>query len=353
MTPLARIIAQRIAALGPMSLADYMQLCLLHPQHGYYATRDPFGRGGDFITAPEISQIFGEICALALAQAWHDQGAPDAVLLAEPGPGRGMLMSDMIRTLAKVAPAMTRAAQIALIEASPHLRGIQRDLLGPVTHLDHLDQLPDGPVFLIANEFFDALPIRQFQRSEDGWRERVVGYENGHLCLGLSAPLDLARDEAVGTVIEDCAAAPPMMTAIARRIAAHGGAAIIFDYGGWNGTGDTFQALRAHAPEDPLARPGQADLTAHVDFAPLALAALSAGAMASRPVHQGDWLLAMGAGARAARLTAAGDQGAEGSLRRLTHPGEMGHLFKAMAIWPKGALPVSGFDALRPHADDA
>lgn len=352
MTPLADLIIQRIHATGPITLADYMELCLLHPDHGYYATRDPFGAAGDFTTAPEISQIFGELCGLALGQAWLDQGSPGACTLAEPGPGRGTLMADMRRAMRSV-PGMSEAAQTHLIEASPHLRRMQADLLGPVIHLDHVDALPDAPLFLVANEFFDALPIRQFQRVEGGWSERVVTLGPDGLVFALAPPVDLPRQGKIGDVIEDCPAATPIMMAIAGRIAQHGGAAIIVDYGGWNGFGDTFQALRGHQPEHPLAHPGEADLTAHVDFAPLAAAALRAGAQVSRPLHQGAWLLGLGAEARARRLMAAGDQGAMSALRRLTHADEMGHLFKAMAIWPKGAPPVPGFDALRLHANHA
>lgn len=352
MTPLARIIAQRIQATGPITLADYMELCLLHPRHGYYATRDPFGVRGDFTTAPEIHQMFGELCGLALAQAWMDQGSPAPFTLAEIGPGRGTLMADMLRAIRKV-PGMAGAAEVALVEASPHLRQVQRDRLGPVAHLDSVGQLPHRPLFLMANEFFDALPIRQYQRSAEGWRERLVGLSDDGLRLGLGPVVPLPRAGRPGDVVEECPAAPAIVEAIAHRIAAHGGAAVIVDYGGWNGYGDTFQALRGHAPEDPLAHPGEADLTAHVDFAPLAAAAIRGGAVASRPVRQGDWLGSLGAGQRADRLAAAGDKGAMAALRRLTHPDEMGHLFKAMAIWPKRAPPVPGFDPLRLHADNA
>ena len=352
MTPLADIIAGRIRATGPISLADYMEICLLHPRYGYYSTRDPFGAAGDFTTAPEISQIFGELCGLALAQAWMDQGSPAPFTLAEIGPGRGTLMADMLRSIAKL-PGSREAAHVALIEASPHLRQVQRDKLGDVAHLDHAEQLPQQPLFLIANEFFDALPIRQYQRVEGGWAERMVGLGADGLQFGLGLPMDLPRDGKIGDVFEECPAAPAIVAAIAGRIARHGGGAIFVDYGGWNGYGDTFQALRNHQPEDPLANPGQADLTAHVDFAPLAVAAVRAGAVASRPRYQGDWLLALGAEQRAQRLSDAGDQGAQRALHRLTDATEMGHLFKAMAIWPKGAPPVPGFDPLRLHADDA
>lgn len=353
MTPLASIIAARIRATGPMTLADYMQTCLLDSRHGYYATRDPFGRAGDFTTAPEIHQLYGELCGLALAQAWMDQGAPAPFTLAEPGPGRGTLMADMLRAI-RVVPGMSEAAEVALIEASPHLRQVQRKRLGPVTHLDHVEELPDRPLFLMANEFIDALPVRQFQMTSEGWRERMVGLSpDGGLQMGLGLVVDLPRAGQPGDIIEDCPAGVAAVETIARRIADHGGAAIIVDYGGWNGVGDTFQALRNHAPEDPLAHPGEADLTAHVDFAPLAAAAIRAGAVASQPRTQGDWLRALGAGARAQRLHAAGDSGAMAALHRLTAVSEMGHLFKTLAIWPKGAPPVPGFEALRTHADHA
>nr|WP_111301005.1 SAM-dependent methyltransferase [Paracoccus saliphilus] len=346
MTPLAGIIAARIRATGPISLADYMQICLLDSRHGYYATRDPFGQAGDFVTAPEVHQMFGEICGLALAQAWMDQGRPAPFTLAEPGPGRGTLMADLLRAL-RVAPGMRKAAEIALIEASPHLRQVQTARLGHVRHLEAVKDMPDKPLFMVANEFIDALPIRQFQMTGQGWRERMIGLsEAGALTLGLGQVVPLSRDGRPGDIVEDCAEGAAFTETISRRIAADGGAAIIIDYGGWNGFGDTFQALRNHKTEDPLAHPGEADLTAHVDFASLAAAALRGGAAVSRPVRQGDWLLTLGAEARARRLEAAGDASAMAALHRLTHPSEMGHLFKAIAIWPKGAPAVPGFAAL-------
>ena len=352
MTELGQIIAARIRAHGPITLAEYMQTCLLHPEHGYYVTRDPFGQAGDFTTAPEIHQMFGELCGLALAQAWLDQGAFAPFTLAEPGPGRGTLMADILRAVTNV-PGMRQGAEVALIEASPHLRRMQRQRLGEVSHLDSLAQLPDQPLFLIANEFFDALPIHQFQRVADGWSERMVGLDNGFLTLGLGPAMNLPREADLGTLVETCPAGVAAMTAIAGRIVRHGGAAIVVDYGGWNGTGDTFQALRRHATDDPLAHPGEADLTAHVDFAPLAAAAIRAGAVASKPVAQGPWLLGLGAGERAQCLTAAGDAGAAAALQRLTAAEEMGQLFKALAIWPRGAAPVPGFEALDTDAIDA
>ncbi|WP_294926741.1 SAM-dependent methyltransferase [uncultured Paracoccus sp.] len=351
MTALGRLIAARIRAGGPMRLDEYMQLCLLHPQHGYYATRDPFGASGDFTTAPEISQMFGEMVGLALAQAWLDQGAPTPFTLAEVGPGRGTLMADILRAI-RIVPGMLDAARVTLVEASAHLRGIQRDRLGQALHLDDVGSLPDAPLFLVANEFFDALPIRQFQRQPEGWAERIVGIDPaGDLTLGLAAPQPLDLPGQLGDVREICPAAAPIMTRIASLIARFGGCALVIDYGGWDGAGDTFQALRNHRPEDVLAHPGQVDLTAHVDFAPLARAAIAAGAQASRLVAQGPWLLSLGMAGRAARLGAAGDGGAAGALHRLTHAEEMGQLFKALAIWPRQAVPPPGFEPLDAHAD--
>ncbi|MBU2958751.1 SAM-dependent methyltransferase [Paracoccus sp. 1_MG-2023] len=345
MTPLAEQIALRIRATGPMPLSEYMRICLLDSRHGYYATRDPFGRAGDFTTAPEIHQVFGELCGLALAQAWMDQGSPSPFCLAEPGPGRGTLMADMLRAI-RMAPGMRDAAQVALIEASAHLRQVQSQRLPDARHLDRVEDLPAKPLFLVANEFIDALPIRQYQMTDDGWRERLVGLEDGALAMGLGQVVPLRRAGQPGDIVEECPEGVAAIRTIAQRIAAHGGAAIIVDYGGWNGYGDSFQALRDHTPEDPLANPGLADLTAHVDFAPLAAAALDAGAQVARPIHQGDWLRLLGIEARAEALTRAGDRNAAAALHRLTDPAEMGHLFKAIAIWPKGAPAVPGFTPL-------
>ena len=351
-TPLARLIAQRIAVEGPMRLDDFMRLCLLHPVHGYYATRDPFGAQGDFTTAPEISQMFGELVGLALAQAWLDQGSPAPFTLAELGPGRGTLMADILRATARV-PGFRAAAQVELVEASAHLRGVQRARLGEVTHRDRAEGLPEAPLFLVANEFFDALPIRQFERHPDGWRERMVSLRDGALALALGPPGDAARPGAPGEIREVCAEAIPVVAEVAGRIARHGGAAIVIDYGTWDGQGDSLQALRRHAPDDILAHPGEADLTAHVDFAPLAGTALAAGAAASCPVPQGEWLLSLGLAQRAARLTAAGDAGAAAAMERLTAPAAMGQLFKAMAIYPRHSPPPPGFTALPAAADPA
>lgn len=351
MTALADLLAARIAASGPITLADYMADCLLHPQHGYYATRDPFGAGGDFTTAPEISQMFGELLGLSLAQAWLDQGAP-TFTLAELGPGRGTLMADVLRATRGV-PGFHAAARVHLVEASATLRGVQRRTLGDhaVTWAESAQDLPhDAPLFLLANEFFDALPIRQFTRQGQGWAETVVGLRDGRLTLGRSTPAPLAAlahrltDTRDGDVVELCPAAVPIVAEIGQRIAQNGGAAIIVDYGDWRSLGDTFQALKDHRYTDPLANPGEADLTAHVDFA--ALAAAAAPARASRMVTQGALLDRLGIQARSARLA----QGLTGAAltshlkatRRLTDPAEMGSLFKALALYRDS--PPAGFD---------
>ncbi len=353
MTALADLLIRRIAATGPLTLADYMAECLLHPDHGYYATRDPFGAGGDFTTAPEISQMFGELIGLCLAQAWLDQGAPAPFTLAELGPGRGTLMADVLRAT-RTVPGFHAAARVMLVEASPTLRGIQRRTLGdhPVTWADTVDALPEAPLFLIANEFFDALPIRQFTRHPAGWAETVVGVAGGRLSLGRTPPAPLAvlahrlGDTMPGEIVEICPAAAPIMGRIGGLITRRGGAALIIDYGGWRSRGDTFQALQDHRPADPLAAPGAADLTAHVDFQALAQAA--APARASAMIEQGALLRRLGIDQRAARLaqslTGAAQSQHLAAHRRLTDRGEMGSLFKALAIHPPLLPPPPGFD---------
>jgi NADH dehydrogenase [ubiquinone] 1 alpha subcomplex assembly factor 7 len=341
MTPLGDLFIARIMATGPMRLSDYMAECLLHPMHGYYATRDPFGAKGDFTTAPEISQMFGELLGLCLAQAWLDQGAPGTFTLAELGPGRGTLMADMLRAT-RAVPGFHAGAQVVLVEASAHLRGVQRATVGDVMWVDTAQDLPDQPLLLVANEFFDALPIRQFTHVGDGWAETVVGVVDGRLALGRNPPTALEHAGEPGDVIEVCPAAVPVMARIGGLIERHGGAALIVDYGGWGTAGDTFQAMQGHEFVDPLADPGAADLTAHVDFAALAQASPSQHAYAT----QGALLAALGIHARSARL--AGQlqgqalQSHLAATRRLTHPDEMGQLFKVLALYPKGTAPPPG-----------
>ena len=349
MTPLAERIAARIAATGPITLADYMALCLLDPRHGYYATRDPLGAAGDFTTAPEISQMFGELIGLALAQCWVDQGRPAPVTLAELGPGRGTLMADALRATARV-PGFHEAASLHLVETSPLLRARQAQALPDAQFHDTVDTLPDGPLFLIANEFFDALPIRQFVRDGSGWRERVVGLQADTLTFGLTEPAPIAAlshrldDTDDGQIVETCPALEAIAHSLGGRIAAHGGAALLIDYGDWTSLGDTLQALRAHQREDPLAHPGEADLTAHVDFEAIARAA--APARHTRLTPQGVFLERLGITDRAQALARALDGEALTSHiaahRRLTHPAEMGDLFKVLGLYPDGAAPPPG-----------
>jgi SAM-dependent MidA family methyltransferase len=354
LTELAGLIAARIRATGPMTVADYMAECLLHPRHGYYVTRDPLGAKGDFTTGPEISQMFGELLGLCLAQAWLDQGSPAPIVLAEPGPGRGTLMADILRATRGV-PGFHAALAVHLVEVSPALRARQAERLAgwPVTWHDRVDDLPEGPLFLVANEFLDALPVRQFVRTGAAWRERVIGLAEGRLAFGLTDPAPVAAleyrlgDTVEGDMVEHCPAAAPIASAIGARIAARGGAALVVDYGGWRSRGDTVQAVRAHGFADPLAEPGEADLTAHVDFEALAQAARPAAS--SRMIAQGVLLERLGISARAARL-AAGLTGAalethQAGLRRLTDPGQMGTVFQALALYPPGGPVPPGFDA--------
>ncbi|WP_170758398.1 class I SAM-dependent methyltransferase [Ruegeria lacuscaerulensis] len=345
----------RIAQDGPLSVADYMTECLLHPTHGYYTTRDPLGVQGDFITAPEISQMFGELVGLSLAQSWLDQGHPDHIVLVELGPGRGTLMADILRATRNV-PGFHDAAEILLLEASPTLRGIQAQTLQDHSPkwIDTVADLPDAPLFLVANEFFDALPIRQFLRDGNGWRERLIGIEDGELAFGLGprapqvALKDRLADTKDGDLIELCAAAIPIMTVIAGHIGTYGGAGLIVDYGDWHSLGDTLQALKNHEPTDPLTTPGHADLTAHLDFEPLALAARAAGCAHSRLTAQGVFLDRLGITTRAQALARPLEESERNTLiaahRRLTHPEEMGNLFKVLGLYPTYAAPPPGLE---------
>lgn len=343
-------LLQRIALEGPIRLDDYMRTCLLHPNWGYYTTREPFGQQGDFTTAPEISQMFGELIGLSLAQSWLDQGAPSPFTLAELGPGRGTLMADVLRACGQV-PGFLDAAEITLVEASPALRAVQREALQnhAVTWHDTAADLPEAPLFLVANEFFDALPIRQFIRQGDRWAERFVGAEGDDLRFGLApvtaqpALAHRLEDTTEGDLVELRTGAEEIMQQIGGRIARHGGAGLVIDYGDWRALGDTLQALENHAPTDPLASPGQADLTAHVDFEALALAAPCAY---SRLVAQGVFLERLGITARAQKLAERLDGAALTSHvaahRRLTHPAEMGNLFKVMGLYPADLAPPPG-----------
>jgi NADH dehydrogenase [ubiquinone] 1 alpha subcomplex assembly factor 7 len=357
-TALFDVIAGRIRRRGPLSVAEYMELALAHPVHGYYRTRDPLGREGDFITAPEISQIFGELIGLWCIDTWERMGRPDPVLLVELGPGRGTLMADALRA-ASVRPAFARALRVHLVETSPVLRAAQQKTLGDaVSWHETLETLPHGPLLAIANEFFDALPVHQFVRTASGWRERMVRLDQSGDGLSFALaerptkaqrliPARLAEAPA-GTQWEASPSALAIAGQLARRAADDGGAALVVDYGYvLGGSGETLQAVRGHRRHEPLAEPGMADLTTHVDFAALADAAAEAGAVCHGPATQHAFLRALGLERRAAALVAAASAAqaplVESGARRLIEPGGMGTLFKALAIAHPTLSDLAGF----------
>jgi NADH dehydrogenase [ubiquinone] 1 alpha subcomplex assembly factor 7 len=358
-TPLGERIVRRVASHGPITLADYMAQVLTDPQHGYYMSGDPFGRRGDFVTAPEISQMFGELIGLWCVDTWQRMGAPAPFLLVELGPGRGTLMADALRA-ARVEPGFCAAAELHLIEVSPDLRDRQRAALSgyPANWHYGIADLPDGPVLLVANEFFDALPVRQFERAAEGWCERMVVLDTaGKLALGLSPPSPAAalivpealRESPPGSLVEVSPAAVGIAAALGRRIGVDGGAALIVDYGrAQSGTGISLQAVRRHAPHAVLEDPGSADLTAHVDFAALAGAAEEAGARALGPATQGAFLRRLGLAARAEalsrRATPAQARDVEAARRRLCDADQMGELFKVLAVAHPSLGRLAGFD---------
>ncbi|KZM49640.1 class I SAM-dependent methyltransferase [Labrenzia sp. OB1] len=346
-----RIKAQ-ISAEGPLSVADYMAICLGDPEAGYYTTREPFGATGDFITAPEVSQMFGELIGASCLAAYEAMGAPDRFQLVELGPGRGTLMADLLR-VCTLRPAFLKAASLHLVETSPRLRKIQQETLAgaplkPDFRTTFAD-IPDGPLILIANEFFDALPIHQFVKTSDGWRERQVGLSaDGGFIFGAGTarlPDDAVppriAGSAEGTILETQPAANAIAEDIGARIAKPGGAAIFIDYGYLEtGPGDTLQALYRHEFDDVLAHPGEADLTAHVNFEALAAAAARGGATALPPMTQGDFLLRSGllerAGALGAGKSREEQEAIHDAVERLAAPAEMGDLFKVLAVTGAG-----------------
>jgi NADH dehydrogenase [ubiquinone] 1 alpha subcomplex assembly factor 7 len=341
MTALATILQELIATEGPMPLERYMGLCLAHPQFGYYMTRDPFGPEGDFITAPEVSQVFGELIGVWLAGAWEALGRPTPFSLIEMGPGRGTLMADVLKA-ARVSPGLEAALRVHLVEISPALRAAQRARLGSmVSWHDTLASVPDGPLVLLANELFDAIPIQQFERRDGRWCERCVGPEG----LGLVPSAVAAAPAAEGTIIELAPQRQALARAIGQRLARSRGAALIIDYGHLTrAPGDTLQALRAHRPVPITDRPGESDITSHVDFAALGQALAEGGAQVPAALTQRDFLLAMGAVQRFARLAERADQATQALLQRqadrLLGEEEMGRLFKVMAaVSPGLAVP--------------
>jgi NADH dehydrogenase [ubiquinone] 1 alpha subcomplex assembly factor 7 len=359
-------IKRIIAHEGPISVERYMALALYDPRHGYYMTRDPFGEAGDFTTAPEISQMFGELIGVWVADVAQHLPKTGTIRLVELGPGRGTLMADALRAL-KIAPDVRARLSVHLVETSPVLWAKQqatlRDAGVPMTWHERYDEVPEGAAIFIANEFFDALPIRQFVMTERGWCERLVGLDaKDELVFGLAAEADPALRHAApaGVLLEISAAGLGIISALARRLMQDGGAALIVDYGhARSGLGETLQAVKRHAFVDPLVEPGEADLTAHVDFPALAAATRGTGAAIDGPVTQAHFLAALGIAARAARLKQKADtrQGADidAAVARLAGTGErdMGVLFKVMAVAHPTLSPLPGFDKTPERGDAA
>ena len=357
--PLEKEIRRLITVAGPMPVARYMSLCLAHPQYGYYTTRDPFGAAGDFTTAPEISQIFGELLGLWALSVWRMLGEPEEVRLVELGPGRGTMMRDALRA-AKVLQKFRTALSVHLVEISPTLEEAQRETLAdvdaPISWHRHLLDVPEGPTIILANEYIDALPVHQVMKQDDGWHERVIGLnDKGEFSIGLASdPLPQfdrflpwkIKDAPIGSVFEwrdDLHALD-----IARRVV-KGGAALIIDYGHTQSdVGETLQSINGHAFADPLSAPGLIDITAHVDFFILGQAAESIGASVQGPVTQAQFLRELGVEARAdALLRNATPEQAEditSGVARLTEGGKtgMGELFKVMAICDPKLGPLPG-----------
>ena len=347
----AQALRARLAERGSITIAEYMELAL----GAYYADRDPLGRAGDFVTAPEVSQMFGEMIGLWCVDLWTRLGKPAPFLLAELGPGRGSLMADALRA-ARVAPDFLQAAEIHLVEVNVELIAAQKAALAKFAPQWHrtFDSLPSGPMLLVANEFWDALPIHQFVMTESGWRERGVMLKEGRLVFTVadsgeaSALLRPAHRAArPGEIAEVSPAGRRLAAALARRLTRHRGAALVIDYGPMeSGLGDSLQAVKSHRRHDPLLEPGSADLTAHVDFAALADAAREAGAAVFGPVTQGAFLRALGIELRAQMLKTKGDAAAraeiDGALQRLIGDAGMGSLFKAMAFTSPDAPRPAG-----------
>ena len=357
---LEQIIKDEIRENGPITIARYMELCLEHPMHGYYIKQDPFGHKGDFITAPEISQVFGELVGLWCADVWAQMGCGPAALM-ELGPGRGTLMQDALRATEMVED-FHDSITVHMVETSPVLQTTQfytlQNLHDRLEWEETIENLPEKPLLVIANEFFDALPIRQHMQTPEGMKERKVGiddesgelsfvYEAGGLSLAKGA--DSIKE---GTVIESCQPAKSIMGKLAEHFQEYGGAAIIIDYGylGESHT-DTLQAVKDHLYHPALKNPGDADITAHVDFATLREVAEDHGLSAFGPLEQGKFLVRLGAEVRAEQLlhNATEDQAEQiiSGVRRLVDPTQMGELFKVMAILSDHDVTPSGFHALQ------
>jgi len=355
---LEEALTQRIGTDGPIGVDDYMAACLGTAGTGYYQARDPFGSAGDFITAPEISGLFGEMCGLYLAHMFELSSMPADAAVIELGPGRGTLMRDMRHVWDRLMPPLA-AAPVRMLETSPALRRAQADMLGGAADLgwhDDISALLDevgGPVFGIANEFFDALPVAQLVRRHGGWHRRLVGIEEGRLGFVIGAPLEaddpaLPADPRDGMVAELCPQADSVMCHLASAVARRGGAVLVIDYGRDGNPGDSLQAVAAHQAVDIFAEPGAADLSHWVDFAALSRAAAGCGARLVGPVPQGRFLMRIGLAARAEQ--AAGHAEPEdrrallAAVDRLTSPAQMGEVFKVALLVPDGSGLPPGFE---------
>jgi len=361
MTPLEKEIRRRIAVAGPMPLAQYMSLCLADPQYGYYVTRNPLGREGDFTTAPEVSQMFGELIGLWMASVWQQMGAPENIRIVELGPGRGTMMSDAMRA-AKIVPDFIKAAVLHLVEISAPLQAMQEQTLSaldmPAFWHKSLADVPAGAAIFVANEFFDALPINQAVKMADGWHMRAVGIaDDGGLSYRVEpeptphfqVTLPRAVRDATASEIFEWRSDTETME-LGRRIAREPAAALVIDYGhAESATGETLQAVRDHLFADPLVAPGEADMTAHVDFQALGHTFEAMGASVFGPIEQAMFLERLGIGTRAQTLKAnaarAKAHEIDAAMARLTGSGRtgMGALFKAMAVAHRSVGTPPGF----------
>jgi len=352
---LGRLIAHRIALTGPIAVSDFMSEALGHPRLGYYRRAAPLGAAGDFITAPEISQMFGELLGAWLAERWQAMESPDLVRLVELGPGRGSLMADALRATQAV-PGFHAALDLHFVEINRGLRAAQQAALPtfkPTWH-ERLETVPAGPTLLIANEFFDALPVRQFEKTGRGWAERMVGVSDDGKALifalapGVTPFSSLLPDAKEGAQAELCEAGCALAAAIGARVRQHGGWALIIDYGYNRGHGASLQAVRSHRGAGILDHPGETDLSAHVDFSSLAA---SAGARTFGPVGQGEFLRRLGilqrADALKARATSEQRLTIDRALQRLIAADQMGTLFRVLAVGDDTSAAPTGFsDAL-------
>ncbi|SFV29715.1 SAM-dependent methyltransferase, MidA family [Devosia crocina] len=353
---LAQQIDLQISANGPISIATYMGLCLTHPTKGYYKGADPLGAAGDFITAPEISQMFGELIGFHLVNVWQQMDQPRQFNLLELGPGRGTLMADILRVACR-AEGFRDALKLKLFETNPVLTGEQRNRLASYEPqwLENFEQFDEGPILVVANEFFDALPIRQFVRKPDGWHERLVGLVDGKRTFGLSPtpipaetmPTAIA-EAAEDSLFEVCFAAGEVMSRIGKAVARQGGSILAIDYGyARTQTGDTLQAVRDHRYADVLEAPGEVDLSAHVDFGALAAVTQEIGLAVQPLATQGEFLIRLGIAERVKALSGANPASAE-DIRiahdRLVGKSQMGELFKVFCAHSPGLVPP-GFAA--------